>query len=63
MNAMTCTECGLLTDDTVVAGRVHAATGPGHTLYICRQCLPHTPPYPDDDLTTLARFQSWRENQ
>ncbi|MBZ3906599.1 hypothetical protein [Streptomyces griseiscabiei] len=42
MRALLC-----ITDAPVVVSEVHQGTGPGFTVYACRDCAPHFPRVPD----------------
>ncbi|WP_149180258.1 hypothetical protein [Streptomyces sp. TRM49041] len=42
-----CVRCDRITDAPVVVSEVHQASGPGFTVYACRECAPLFPPVPD----------------
>ncbi|MDX3542491.1 hypothetical protein PV729_00985 [Streptomyces europaeiscabiei] len=42
-----CVRCCAITDTPVVVSEVHQGTGPGFTVYACRDCAPHFPRVPD----------------
>ncbi|WP_328505659.1 hypothetical protein [Streptomyces sp. NBC_00391] len=41
-----CVRCGAITDTPVVVSEVHQGSGPGFTVYACRDCAPHFPRVP-----------------
>ncbi|MBT2399772.1 hypothetical protein [Streptomyces sp. ISL-100] len=43
----TCARCQQTTDAPVLVHEVHAATGPGFTVYACPECAEHYPPLTD----------------
>ncbi len=42
-----CVRCCAITDTPVVVSVVHQGSGPGFTVYACRDCAPHFPRVPD----------------
>ncbi|WP_216591821.1 hypothetical protein [Streptomyces brasiliscabiei] len=42
-----CVRCSEITDAPVVVSEVHQGTGPGFTVYACRDCAPRFPRVPD----------------
>ncbi|MET8945357.1 hypothetical protein ABZX30_17675 [Streptomyces sp. NPDC004542] len=42
-----CVRCCAITDTPVVVSVMHQGSGPGFTVYACRDCAPHFPPVPD----------------
>ncbi|SPF04342.1 hypothetical protein SMA5143A_5139 [Streptomyces sp. MA5143a] len=42
-----CVRCCAITDAPVVVSAVHQGSGPGFTVYACRDCAPHFPRVPD----------------
>ncbi len=42
-----CVRCGVVTDAPVVVSEVHQNSGPGFTVYACRECAPKFPQMPD----------------
>lgn len=42
-----CVRCCAITDTPVVVSEVHQGSGPGFTVYACRDCAPHFPRVPD----------------
>ncbi|WP_060905110.1 hypothetical protein [Streptomyces scabiei] len=42
-----CVRCCAITGTRVVVSEVHQGSGPGFTVYACRDCAPHFPRVPD----------------
>jgi hypothetical protein len=42
-----CVRCCVVTDRPVVVSEVHQGSGPGFTVYACRNCAPHFGRMPD----------------
>ncbi|UGY91038.1 hypothetical protein [Streptomyces gobiensis] len=57
-----CCRCHRTTPAPVPVRIIHAATGPGRTVYACQVCAPHIPPGPDD-LGFLEAAQRRRETR